>query len=106
MNTAGGFSDSTLRAHWGIVAGSVVTMYMTPQKYREIRRMNGISSLTSARLPPSRATISAAPMLNIVCSRTAGISRNQYQVSGSPLISMIGNSTTMPTSICCSSTST
>ena len=34
--------------------------------------MNGISSLTSARLPPRRATISAAPMLNAVCSARGG----------------------------------
>ena len=80
--------------------------YITPQKYRVIRRKNGISSDTSARLPPSRATISAAPTLNIVCSRTAGMTSSQYQLGYSPLISMMGMSTTMPTSICCSSTIT
>src|SRR5438874_1882843 len=85
MNTAGGFSDSTCRAQPGTFSGSVVTMYMTPQKYRVIRRKNGMSSLTSATLPPIRATISAAPVLNSVCSATAGTSRNQYQVSGEPL---------------------
>ena len=106
MYTAGGFSDSSLMPQTGTAAGSVVTMYMTPQKYRVIRRMNGISSLTSARLPPRRATISAAPMLNAVCSSTTGISRNQYTVSGSPLTSMTGISTINPTSICCSSTIT
>src|SRR5215470_17791725 len=106
MYTAGGFSDSSLTTFSGTAAGSVVTMYITPQKYREIRRKNGISSLTSATLPPSRATISVAPVLNVACSATAGTSRNQYQVSGSPLTSTTANSTTMPTSICSSSTST
>ena len=80
--------------------------YITPQKYREMRRKNGISSDTSAREPPSRATTSAAPVLNIVCSSTAGISSSQYQLGYSPDTSMMTTSTTMPTSICCSSTIT
>ena len=32
MYTAGGFSDSSLMPQLGTAAGSVVTMYMTPQK--------------------------------------------------------------------------
>ncbi len=80
--------------------------YMTPQKYREMRRKNGISSDTSAIEPPSRATISAAPVLNIVCSRMAGISSSQYTLGHCWLHSMTAVTTTMPTSICCSSTIT
>ena len=71
-----------------------------------MRRKNGISSDTSAIAPPSRATISAAPVLNIVCSRMAGISSSQYQVGYCPLTSITTVTTTMPTSICCSSTIT
>ena len=106
MKTANGLSDRTCFSQVDSAAGSVMIRYMTPQKYREIRRKNGISSDTSAIAPPSRATISAAPVLNIVCSRMAGISSSQYTLGYCPLITMTTATTTMPTSICWSSTIT
>ena len=56
--------------------------------------------------PPSLATISAAPVLNIVCSTAMGISISQYQVGHCSLASMAMTTTIMPISICCNSTIT
>ena len=81
-------------------------LYMTPQKYRQTRSRNGTSWLMSWAPAPTRAMISAAPMLNMACISSAGSSSSQYQVSGSPVPSTMANSTTMDSSSCWNSTST
>ena len=81
-------------------------LYMTPQKYRQIRVRNGISWLKSCAPAPSRAMISAAPMLNVACSTMTGTSSSQYQVSGSPVPSTMANITSMDSSSCWNSTIT
>src|SRR3984885_13863971 len=77
MKTANGLSERICFSQLDSASGSVMIRYMTPQKYREMRRKNGISSDTSPIEPPSRATMSAAPVLNIDCRRMAGISSSQ-----------------------------
>ncbi len=106
MYTAAGLSCSTFLAHSGSVAGSEAMLYMTPQKYRQIRVRNGISWLKSCAPAPSRAMISAAPMLNVACRTSTGTRNSQYQVSGSPVASTMANSTSIDTINCWNSTST
>src|SRR3984957_21036197 len=106
MYTAAGLSDSTSLAHSGSVAGSEAMLYMTPQKYHQIRVRNGTSWVTSCAPAPTRARISAAPMLNVACMTIAGTRNNQYQVRGCPVLSTMVNSTSMDASSCWNSTST
>src|SRR6266702_4778686 len=49
-----------------------LTLYMTPQKYRQVRSRKGSSWLTSRAWAPSRAMARPPPRLNTVCSSRAG----------------------------------
>ena len=50
---------------------SLLMLYITPDRYIQVRRMNGISWARSVVLLPSRATISARPVLKTALERAA-----------------------------------
>ena len=64
------------------VVGERWTLLIVRDTFFGVRRFGDFV----ARLGGSLADVSAAPMLNAVCSSTAGISRNQYTDSGCLLI--------------------
>src|SRR4029077_19687490 len=90
MYTAAGLKDSTFLAHSGRTAGSEAMLYMTTEKDRQTRSRTGTTGLMSCAPAPTLAMISAAPTLKVACISRAGISSSQYQVSGSPVPSTVG----------------
>ncbi len=76
---------------------------MTPETYSQVRIRNGSNCAKSLIRAPVLAASSARPALKTVSSARAGRTSSQSQVTGSPVIGMSTNRTTIESAICCSS---
>ncbi len=75
----------------------------TPEAYSHVRMMNGSNWLRSRIDAPTRARISPAPTLNIVCSTSTSGIISQNQFGSSPVMTTMSSSTPIEMASCCSS---